>query len=131
MAGRHLPADHSLGDANTIAGYARAHGRPAAFEGRDGISYSVALEVEPTGDEERPFGAYFVFLRWRRIGAQGVEGHLETPFIEFAQTSEDARQALGAWKLNEVAGALDALLLQASASERKWFDVMNEDEERS
>ena len=38
-----LPADHARGDANTIGGYAEVHGRPAAFEGSDGMAYSVCL----------------------------------------------------------------------------------------
>lgn len=129
MAGRHLPADHSLGDANTIAGYTRVHGRPAAFEGRDGMSYSVALEVEPTGDTVQPFGAYFIFLRWRRIGSQGIEGHLETPFLAYSDTREKAAAELGSWLLNDVARALDVLLAEASNTPRRWFDVMRDEEE--
>ena len=38
MPGKHLPPDHDLGDANTIGGYMAVHARPAAFEGRDGMS---------------------------------------------------------------------------------------------
>ena len=69
MPGQHLPADHSRGDANTIGGYAAVHGRPAAFEGSDGLSYSVEIATTPTGDGERPWGAYLLFVQWGRIGA--------------------------------------------------------------
>jgi hypothetical protein len=31
------------------------------------------------------WGGYFLFLRWRRLGAQGVEGHLESDFVTRAQ----------------------------------------------
>ena len=37
------------GDANTIGGYMAVHGRPAAFEGTDGLSYSVEIVTAPTG----------------------------------------------------------------------------------
>ena len=72
MSGRFLPPDHSRGDANTIGGYAAVHARPAAFEGSDGMSYSVEIAVDDTGTADQPFGAYLLFLRWRRIGAQGI-----------------------------------------------------------
>ena len=59
------------------------HDRPAAFQGSDGLSYSVAIEVDRTGEAERPYGAYFLFVRWRRLGTQGVEGHLESTFLAY------------------------------------------------
>ena len=71
MAGQHLPADHSRGDANTVGGYAAVHGRPAAFEGTDGLSYSVEIVASPTGEPERPWGAYLLFVQWGRIGGTG------------------------------------------------------------
>jgi len=66
MSGRFLPPDHSRGDANTIGGYAAVHSRPAAFEGSDGMSYSVEIVVDETEIVGRPFGAYLLFMRWRR-----------------------------------------------------------------
>ena len=60
-----LPADHSLGDANTIGGYMAVHARPAAFEGKDGVSYSVEIMADETGEKDRPFGAYLLFVKWR------------------------------------------------------------------
>ena len=129
MPGKHLPPDHDRGDANTIGGYMAVHARPAAFEGRDGMSYSVSLEVEPTGDSERPFGAYFLFLRWRRMGQQGVEGHLETEFLTWGATAAEAQGALGAWPLNEVKRVLDERIIASSGdTARRWWDVMREEE---
>ena len=129
MPGQHLPPDHDLGDANTIGGYMAVHARPAAFDGSDGMSYSVSIEAEHTGDTGRPFGAYFLFLRWRRVGQQGVEGHLETAFLEFDQSAAAARDALGRWPLAEVKRTLDACIGQTGpASTRKWWDVMREEE---
>ena len=50
MSGLHLPPDHSRGDESTIGGYAAVHARPAAFEGVDGLSYSVELCTDRVGD---------------------------------------------------------------------------------
>ena len=91
MSGQHLPADHSLGDANTIGGYALVHGRPAAFDGSDGLAYSVELCVDQVNDAGTQWAAYLLFLRWRRIGASGVEGHLETDYLTRATTQEIGR----------------------------------------
>lgn len=104
------------------------HGRPAAFEGPDGLSYSVAIETDQTGASDRPWGAYFLFLRWRRVGPQGVEGHLETPFLAFGQSPDEARATLGDMTLAEVKAALDALVRARTRSERRWWDVMREEE---
>ena len=88
--GRFLPPDYSRGDETTVGGYAAVHGRAAALEGKDGLSYSLELLTDDTGDPARPFGAYLVFLQWRRIGEQGIDGHLETDFIAYAQTAPEA-----------------------------------------
>jgi hypothetical protein len=130
VSGQHLPADHSLGDANTIGGYALVHGRPAAFEGSDGFSYSVELFVDQVNDAGTLWAAYFLFLRWRRIGASGVEGHLETDYLVRATSASDARTALGAFTLQKVRGILDACIGDAAPKPaRRWFDVMRDDTE--
>lgn len=130
---RFLPPDHSRGDENTIGGYMAVHGRPAAFEGSDGLSYSVAIETdhvdEPGDDPSRVYGAYFLFLRWRRVGPQGIEGHLESPFLAWGATPEAAHQALGALSLAETRATLESLIRQQrSGMTRKWWDVMREEE---
>ncbi|HEX6790829.1 MAG TPA: hypothetical protein VF247_05935 [Candidatus Krumholzibacteria bacterium] len=130
MAGRFLPPDPSKGDENTIGGYMAVHARPAAFQGSDGLSYSVAIETDRTDDAANPFGAYFLFVRWRRLGTQGVEGHLESPFLAFGASRADATAALGAMPLGEVKAILDDLV-RANAPDppRRWWDVMRDDDE--
>jgi len=130
MAGQWREPNHALGDANTIGGYMRVHARPAAFEGSDGLSYSVAIESDATGDPERPFGAFFLFLRWRRIGAQGVDGHLESDFLAWGGTPEAAVAALGDWPLGEVRATLERLIdaMSGGVSSRRWWDVMRDEE---
>ena len=129
MPGQHLPADHSLGDANTIGGYAAAHGRPAAFEGPDGLSYSVEILAEPTGDPARPWGAYLLFVQWARIGGTTPSGHLETDYLAEADTDADARAIVGALSLGQVRAALHALITERSggAQVRRWWDAMKDE----
>lgn len=133
MPGRFLPPDHSQGDANTIGGYMRVHGRPAAFEGSDGYSYSVEMDVDATGDAEqgRPFGAYFLFLKWRRQGQQGVEGHLESDYLAYGSSSAEARDSLGLWHLADVRRVLEQRIRETTAEEapRRWWDAMRDDSE--
>jgi hypothetical protein len=129
MSGRFLPPDHSRGDANTIGGYAAVHARPAAFEGSDGLSYSVEIVVDETGIPDRPFGAYFMFLRWRRIGAQGIEGHLETDYLTYGSSDDAAREAIGAMTLSEVKAVMEQLIREQAANKptRRWWDAMRDE----
>jgi hypothetical protein len=130
MPGRFLPPDYSKGDEGTIGGYMAVHARPAAFEGSDGLSYSVAIETDRTGEPGRPFGAFLLFVRWRRLGSQGVEGHLETPFLAWGNSVTEAKEALGRMPLGDVKALLDDLIREsAPAPARKWWDVMREENE--
>jgi hypothetical protein len=129
MPGQHLPADHSRGDANTIGGYAAVHGRPAAFEGPDGLSYSVEIVTAPTGHPERPFGAYLLFVQWARIGAATPSGHVETDFLAESDTEEDARAVVATLSLADVRSALHAAVAERAHGSpmRRWWDAMRDD----
>jgi len=129
MSGRFLQPDHSRGDANTIGGYAAVHARPAAFDGSDGMSYSVEIVVDETEISGRPYGAYFMFLRWRRVGTQGIEGHLETDYLAYGATEVAARDAIGAMSLAAVKHLLDELIREQSANRpsRRWWDAMRDE----
>lgn len=124
--GRFLPPDHSKGDEKTIGGYMAVHARPAAFEGADGLSYSVEIGADETGDPSNAYGAYLLFLRWRR-GDPKVSGHLETDFLARAATAEEARTRVGALSLDAVKSLLDDLIRSqpgAVASPRPWWEAM-------
>jgi hypothetical protein len=124
--GRFLPPDHSQGDERTIGGYMAVHARPAAFEGSDGLSYSVAIETEETGDPAAPSGAYLLFVRWS-AGEPRPSGHLETPFLARAATAGQARELVGALGLDEVKRKLDELIAAAGPPpDRPWWQAMNE-----
>lgn len=131
--GQFLQPDFGKGDPNSLAGYAAVHGRPAAFEGSDGFSYSVEI----LSDEERgggggdgggrePWGAYLFFVRWARIGASAPEGHLESDVLARGDTEAQARERVGALRLSEVKAVLDGLIARSSggAPKRKWWDAM-------
>lgn len=129
MAGQHLPADHSRGDANTIGGYAAVHSRPAAFEGSDGLSYSVEIVTAPTGDAAHAWGAYLLFVQWTRIGATSPSGHLESDFLAESDDEHDARAIVGAMSLSEVRSLLETLIAERRGDTpvRRWYDVMRDD----
>jgi len=132
MPGRHLPPDHAKGDERTLGGYAAVHARPPAFEGADGMAYSVEIMTDATGDPARPFGAYLLFPRWRRIGASGVEGHVESEFLRWGATEAEARAAAEAMGLDEAKATLDALVRRdyGGAPQRRWYDVVREGDVR-
>jgi hypothetical protein len=105
------------------------HARPAAFEGSDGLSYSVEICADETGEADRPWGAYFLFLRWRRIGESGIEGHVETDFLAHGRTEPEARERIGSMRLNEVKEVLEAALRAREGSQpgRRWWDAMRDE----
>jgi hypothetical protein len=121
--GQFLPGDHSKGDPNTIGGYMAVHARPAAFEGSDGASYSVEIVADASGDKDRPFAAYLLFVRWRE-GDPVASGHLETEFLAYASDETEARQLVGALLLNEVKAHLDRLILAKKAELKPWWESM-------
>jgi hypothetical protein len=121
--GRFIPPDHSKGDPNTIGGYMAVHDRPAAFEGSDGASYSVEIVTDTSGEKQRPFAAYLLFVRWAQ-GDPVASGHLETDFLAFAATEEEAREMVGALSLNEVKLKLDGLIKARRSELLPWWDSM-------
>jgi hypothetical protein len=125
-----LPPEPDKGDPNTIGGYMAVHGRPAAFEGRDGVSYSVELATDSTGDRARPYGAFIFFLRWNQTADPVVVGHLETPFLEYADTAAEARERLGRMRLAEVKEMLDEMIADAQAGEatRPWWEALRSED---
>jgi len=124
--GQFLPADHSRGDANTVGGYTAVHARPPAFEGKDGASYSVEVMTDETGDSAQPWAGYLLFVKWRQ-GDPVASGHLETAYLRFAPTEEQARTATGAMTLNEALTELNALISDKSQESRSWWEVMKDE----
>jgi hypothetical protein len=126
--GQYIPPDPSKGDESTVGGYAAVHARPAALEGRDGFSYSLEILSDSTGDAAKPYAAYLMFVQWSRLGAQKVEGHLESEFLTFAGSAEDAEALLATMKLADAQRVLDALLrARDGESSRRWINALKGD----
>jgi hypothetical protein len=92
------------------------------------MSYSLEILSDSTGDPTRPFGAYLLFVRWSRMGAQLVEGHLESEFLAYGNSGPEAEFELTALSLTDAQRHLDAQLrARDGASGRRWLNV-TEDE---
>lgn len=102
------------------------HSRPAAFEGSDGASYSVEIVTDTSGEEKRPFAAYLLFVRWRE-GDPVASGHLETDYLAFGDSEEQARHLVGALSLNDVKAKLDDLIKARKAELRPWWEAMRQE----
>ncbi len=132
LGGAHLPPDPTAGDESTVGGYAAVHGRPAAFEGPDGFAYSVEPAADETGERGAPWGGYFLFLRWKRVGASGIDGHLESDFVVRAADEAEALAALGRVPLLTAKATLDTLVRKRAGGTptRRWWDVMRDEDLR-
>lgn len=130
--GLHQPPDPAAGDESTVGGYAAVHGRPAAFEGPDGLAYSVEPAADETGEPGAPWGGYFLFLRWKRVGAAGVDGHLESDFVVRAASEAAALAALGRVPLLTAKATLDTLVRKRAGGTptRRWWDVVRDEDLR-
>jgi hypothetical protein len=93
----------------TLGGYIETHDRVPAFEGSDGQPYTVDVDIEETGDRERPFAAFLVFIRWAATGA-GIMDHVESGDVAFGGSEEAARLAALDLSLFEVKAELDAAI---------------------
>ncbi len=93
-------------DDSTLGGYLEIHSRPPAFEGADGEPYSAAIFVDEEPDESGRFGAAVLFVRWSASGDRPV-GHLETPYLVYGSTPEEADAGVRRLTLYEVKEQLD------------------------
>lgn len=93
-------------DDTTLGGYFRVHDRPPAYEGSDGHPYTVSVETEKTADLKAPYTGYLVFPRWAQSGV-GIVGHVETPTLVRARTTDEANERLGRLTLYEVQDLLE------------------------
>ncbi len=85
------------------------HQRAPAFGGRDGHAYSVSTYVDERPDADGRYGAALLFIRWSSAGERPV-GHLETEYLGFGPSPEEALAPLLALDLHEVKAHLDACI---------------------
>lgn len=91
-------------DDTTLGGYQQVHGRPPAFGAADGQAYSVDTFANALGQPGR-YGAALLFVRWGE-GEKPV-GHLETDYLAFGATADEALAPVLALTLEEVKAHLD------------------------
>jgi hypothetical protein len=90
----------------TLGGYMAKHARSAAFGGSDGRAYSVGIWIDDSKDERGRYGAALVFVRWDK-GGEKPDGHVETDYLAWGSTPEEAEERLKALSLFDVKAALD------------------------
>ncbi len=94
-----------MSDDATLGGYHRVHQRPPAFGGVDGQSYSVSPLVDDVPDAAGRYGAALLFVRWGD-GERPV-GHVETDYLAFGPTPDEALAPVLALTLRAVKDHLD------------------------
>ncbi len=105
-------------DDSTLGGYELVHNRPPAFAGSDGRAYSAAVYVDDLPDADGRYGGALLFVRWSPEGDR-ADGHLETPYVAFGTTPEEAAVRVRALPLLEVKRQLD-VVIAAQGEESHW-----------
>jgi hypothetical protein len=95
-------------DDATLRGYQAVHGRPPAFEGSDGRSYSAGVFSEDDPGPDGRYGAALIFVRWSPTNEP--DGHRETGFLSYDADASRAEEAVGRLTLEEVKHHLDRLI---------------------
>lgn len=75
----------------------------------DGLSYSVDILVDETGEAGAPYGAFLFFLQWGR-GEPEASAHLETDFLVRGASEAAVREVVGRMPLLTVKATLDGLI---------------------
>jgi|SRR5690606_4443736 len=99
-----------------LGGYIAQHDRPPAFTGSDGQPYTIGFDTDETGDPDRPFAAFLVFIRWAATGA-GIMDHLESGDLAFGSSPDEAITELLGLSLYEIKVELDAAIARRRAEE--------------
>jgi len=97
-------------DDTTLGGYQHVHGRPPAFGAADGQAYSVDTFADDLAEPGR-YGAALLFVRWSE-GERPI-GHLETDYLAFGATPDEALAPVLALTLEEVKAHLDRCVAQS------------------
>lgn len=107
-----------MSDDSTLGGYLKAHDRAPAFEGSDGFAYSAAVYVDDEADAGGRHGGAVLFVRWATEGDRPV-GHLESPFVAFGATIEEAMAGVHALTLHDVKDLLERAIV-ADRGREPW-----------
>ena len=97
-----------IAEDDTLAGYVAIHGRPPAFEGSDGRSYSVGVFSDDDPSADGRYGASLLFIRWSRENEP--DGHLESDYLANAREPAAAEAEVNGMSLADVKHTLDTLI---------------------
>ena len=100
-------------DDTTLGGYQAVHQRPPAFGGPDGQAYSVSAFADDAPDATGRFGAALLFVRWGN--GEAPAGHVETDYLAFGRTPDEALAPVLALSLREVKDHLDRCVSRAAS----------------
>ena len=101
-------------DDTTLSGYQQVHGRSPAFGAADGQGYSVDTFTDASAEPGRGrFGAALLFVRWSD-GERPI-GHLETDYLAFGSTPDEALAPVLALTLEQVKAHLDQCVARQRA----------------
>jgi hypothetical protein len=88
------------------------HGRAAAFRGSDGQAYSVGIFADDEPDGTGRYGSALLFVRWSADGTSAT-GHVETAYLAWGRSRDEAEERLKALSLFDVKAALDEAIATA------------------
>ena len=84
--------------------------------------------TDAMGDESKPWAGYLMFIRWR-AGDPVAMGHVETDYLRYGFTEDEARGAVGAILLNDALAELNRALELRAGPSRPWWEAMREEGE--
>ena len=93
----------------TLGGYYDAHHCPPAFLGADGVSYTAEIIVADEPDEGGQYGAAVLFIRWSSENRQ-PDGHLETGYLTYGDSRDQAILVAEGLTLSEIKEHLDQMI---------------------
>jgi hypothetical protein len=96
-------------DDSTLGGYVDKHRRPPAFDGSDGNPYSAEIYVDEEPCEDGRYGAAVLFVRWS-VDGSATTGHLETEYLGFGATPDDAGLSLRCLTMYQLKDHLERLI---------------------
>jgi hypothetical protein len=97
-----------IAEDDTLGGYVAVHGRPPAFEGSDGRSYSVGVFSDDDPSADGRYGASLLFIRWSKENEP--DGHLESDYLARAEEPAAAESEVSRMTLAYVKRELDQLI---------------------
>jgi hypothetical protein len=82
--------------------------------------------TDATGNPSQPFAGYLLFVTWRR-GDNVATGHIETDYLVYGATEEEAREKMGAMMLNDALAELNARIQMRGKPGRPWWEAMQDE----